>query len=947
MPQLAEPARHFLIPEVVQTSAMDCGPAALKSVLEGFGISVSYGRLREACQTDVDGTSIDTLEEVANQLGLDAMQMLVPIDHLLMDKSQSLPALVGVQQPNGLTHFAVIWSQHGPLVQVMDPGTGRRWPTRRSFLPEVFLFTYPFAPDEWREWASSAGFCNPLRLRLQNVAHKHPELEPAVERLLEKALADEGWFSLACLDAATRMTEDMITAEGLERGGQGYTILEDLFTQACQEQPEQYNTIPSFYWIVRPSNDGTRLLMQGALLIQFFGRREESAPAVLAEVAVPAEAGDGAGEAVPVEPGEAAQEPAEPGDTVQEPLSPELVAALNEPPPQPAREILQMVRADSVLSVALVVLALVVGAASLIFQELILRGITDPFWRGESADLRKLAVAAIGTLVVAYFFLERFTDRVVLRIARNLETRFRLRFLAKIPSLNDRYFQSRLISDMIHRIYNLRQIRLLPVMLSASLSFAGQLLFTLIGLIWLHVSGAPLAVLAVSSIVGTVLLVQPLLEDYDMRLRTHLGGLSRFYLDTLLGIIPIRTHGAEEAVRREHEGLVARWIQASNDFLHAYLLAFAAELLVSTGFAVVMVLNYLQSGGSRSGVLLYLFWVLTLPRIGRELIRLMLQYPMQRNLVLRLLEPIMAPEEPETIQRDQPDPQGAQSTAMGITITFDDVTVRASGHTILSDLNLELRAGEHLAIVGPSGAGKSSLVGILLGWHRPASGQVLVDGLPLDSERLHRLRRETVWVDPAVQLWNQSLLENLRYGNDTADETVNGLPLDEADLGPLLKRLPNSLQTVLGEGGGLVSGGEGQRVRLGRAIMRSRVRLVILDEPFRGLDRARRRDLLARAREHWSDATLIFISHDIDESQHFGRTLVIEDGRIVEDGDPTMLAAQPDSRYHQLLKADQRVREGMWSDATWKRLWLSEGRLTHRPHQNDSPAQSPELTNNE
>jgi len=62
--------RRRLVPEVIQASAMDCGPAALKSLMEGFGLPVSYGRLREACQTDVDGTSITTLEEVANSLGL-------------------------------------------------------------------------------------------------------------------------------------------------------------------------------------------------------------------------------------------------------------------------------------------------------------------------------------------------------------------------------------------------------------------------------------------------------------------------------------------------------------------------------------------------------------------------------------------------------------------------------------------------------------------------------------------------------------------------------------------------------------------------------------------------------------------------------------------------------------------------------------------------------------
>ena len=78
--------RRRIVPEVVQTSAMDCGPAALKCLLEGFGISVSYGRLREACQTDVDGTSLDTMEQVAVQLGLEAEQVMMPVDHLLLPR---------------------------------------------------------------------------------------------------------------------------------------------------------------------------------------------------------------------------------------------------------------------------------------------------------------------------------------------------------------------------------------------------------------------------------------------------------------------------------------------------------------------------------------------------------------------------------------------------------------------------------------------------------------------------------------------------------------------------------------------------------------------------------------------------------------------------------------------------------------------------------------------
>ena len=105
--------RRWLIPEVVQTSAMDCGPAALKALLNGFDLLVDYGQLRTACQTHVDGTSINTLEELACALGLDAEQVMVPEDHVL-EHSPVQPALVVVVGPNGATHFVALWRSIGP-----------------------------------------------------------------------------------------------------------------------------------------------------------------------------------------------------------------------------------------------------------------------------------------------------------------------------------------------------------------------------------------------------------------------------------------------------------------------------------------------------------------------------------------------------------------------------------------------------------------------------------------------------------------------------------------------------------------------------------------------------------------------------------------------------------------------------------------------------------------
>jgi ATP-binding cassette subfamily B protein len=259
---------------------------------------------------------------------------------------------------------------------------------------------------------------------------------------------------------------------------------------------------------------------------------------------------------------------------------------------------------------------------------------------------------------------------------------------------------------------------------------------------------------------------------------------------------------------------------------------------------------------------------------------------------------------------------------------MENVSVVAAGNVILQDVNLLVEPGHHLAIVGPSGAGKSSLAGLLLGWHRAANGNLLVDDRRLDADLLASIRQSTAWVDPAIQLWNRSFLDNLYYGTEAGQTGSLPQVLEQADLLNVLRKLPDGLQTPLGEAGGLVSGGEGQRVRLGRAMLRPDVRLVILDEPFRGLGREQRREMLLRARQLWRKATLLCITHDVSETLDFERVIVMANGRIVEDGIPAALAANPDSRYRVMLDAEEQVRQTLWSDEGWRRLRLANGRIT-------------------
>ncbi|MGH8557447.1 MAG: ATP-binding cassette domain-containing protein [Methylococcales bacterium] len=443
---------------------------------------------------------------------------------------------------------------------------------------------------------------------------------------------------------------------------------------------------------------------------------------------------------------------------------------------------------------------------------------------------------------------------------------------------------------MAERCHTAHSLRQLPELGARLIRLCFELALTALGLIWLDPAGAPLVLIAAGLAVAIPLSGQPLLNERDLRLRTHSGALSRFYLDALLAIIPVRVHGAESALRREPEGLLLEWTRAGLRLQQAAVLIEGLQSLLGYGLAAWILSAHLSRHGATGSLLLLVYWALNLPVLGEEIALIVRQYPLHRNTTLRLLEPLGAPEyeAPKNTggARELPPgihkPQGHSEVGVG----FQNLGVNAGGHSILNDIDLTVQAGCHVAVVGLSGAGKSTLVGLLLGWRRPSAGQLWVEGVPLDHYGLQRLRGETAWVDPAVQLWNRSLLDNLVYGMADPDSLPIGLAIETADLCDLLETCPQGLQTVLGEGGGLVSGGEGQRLRFGRAIARTEPRLVILDEPFRGLDRDRRARLLERPRQLWRRSTLFCITHDLRETLGFDEVVVIEGGRIIEKGSP-------------------------------------------------------------
>ena len=901
---------RWLVPEVVQTSATDCGPAALKCLLEGFGIPVSYGRLREACQTDVDGTSIDTMEKIAVQLGLEAEQIMVPPDYLLLEETKALPAIAVVELPTGMTHFVLVWRKHGPLVQAMDPAAGRRWLRRERLLATLHLHTQIAPLDVWREWATSEKFLKPLRRKLSDLGCASTQ----ALRFTERAAAENGWRPLSALEASVRTVESLVLSRSLKRGSEASNLVERLFEDSQATDPAKPAIIPSHFWSVEEAplaEDGSeQVYFRGAVMVHATRRRQEAVSKVMA---VPAQEESSAA------------------------ISPEIAAALQHPQTKPYVELFRLLKADGMLTPTCIATALLMASIGVMVEALLFRGLLDLAHKLGAPAQRMAMIGAVVLFVALLLLVEFPTASGLLHIGRKLEARLRIAFQEKVPLLGDRYFHSRLNSDMAARYHQIHHIRLLPELGGDLLRSMFELLFTGAGVVWLDPCAAPLVIVMVLVSIGLNLAMQPALAERDMRVQNHEGSLSCYYLDAFLGLVPLRAHRAEHAFRRRHEVQLGEWTRAAFSVERLVVWMEALQFFSGFGLAAWILIDYISRTGNFASVLLLAYWALNLPFIGQEIAQVAWQYPNLRNRTLRLLEPLSAPLDIERLDIEKEEDRAAapapamkeapsEATFTAASAVFENVSVRLAGHTVMEGIDLELPAGGHVAIVGPSGAGKSSLLGLLLGWYRPASGRILVDGAPLNGEILNELRAQIAWVDPAVQLWNRTLFENLLFGANPGSAPEPEL-LQSAELHELLKKLPAGLQTELGENGGLVSGGEGQRVRLGRAMHKQGVRLAILDEPFRGLDRQQRKDLMSRVREHWRDATLLCVTHDVGETLSFPRVLVVDCGRIVEDGSPEDLVRQPDSTYRKLLLAEEEVREGLWSTSNWQHLHLHDGQL--------------------
>ncbi len=253
-----------------------------------------------------------------------------------------------------------------------------------------------------------------------------------------------------------------------------------------------------------------------------------------------------------------------------------------------------------------------------------------------------------------------------------------------------------------------------------------------------------------------------------------------------------------------------------------------------------------------------------------------------------------------------PSAPGAQPPERPETLVFEGVHYTyADGTEALRGVDLRLLRGELAALVGPSGAGKSTLIALALRIFDPDQGEVRLGGIPLRELDLDAMREGVAISLQNTILFGESLRENLLLGSPEATEEELWAALEAAAAADIVRAQPEGLDALLGSGGVGLSGGEARRICLARALLRN-ADILIVDEPFGGLDRATALRLVETLRAAARDRIVLVVTHAVEHLEAFDRVVHLDRGRILGDGRHVDLLAG-DRQYSRLVGEAQEV----------------------------------------
>lgn len=375
---------------------------------------------------------------------------------------------------------------------------------------------------------------------------------------------------------------------------------------------------------------------------------------------------------------------------------------------------------------------------------------------------------------------------------------------------------------------------------------------------------------------------------------THLRGRYRQQLTGWLqGQAELSIFNASTRYREQMEQTEVNWHDAQRRQSELTALSQALMLLIG-GFAVIAML-WLAAGGvgdnTQPGALIALFVFCALAAF-EALAPVTGAFQHLGQVIasaLRLTQII--DQQPEVQFR-----QTAASVPEQVALSFENVTFiyHEQTQTALNAINLQVNAGEHIAILGRTGCGKSTLLQLITRAWDPQQGSILLNGQPLNSLDETTLRRTMSVVPQRVHLFSATLRDNLLLARpDASDEALSAV-LQQTGLGKLLE--DSGLNSWLGEGGRQLSGGELRRLGIARALLHD-APLMLLDEPTEGLDATTESQILDLLADLMREKTLLMVTHRLRGLARFNRIVVMDNGQIIEQGSHAELLSQQ-GRYY-------------------------------------------------
>jgi ATP-binding cassette, subfamily B, bacterial len=247
-------------------------------------------------------------------------------------------------------------------------------------------------------------------------------------------------------------------------------------------------------------------------------------------------------------------------------------------------------------------------------------------------------------------------------------------------------------------------------------------------------------------------------------------------------------------------------------------------------------------------------------------------------------------------------PEATPLVRRGASVKFEQIQFRyGEGQQIFEDLNLSFMPGERVGLVGPSGAGKSTVFALLQRFYDVQVGRVLIDGQDISRVTQESLRDAIGVVPQDISLFHRSVMENIRYGRpDASDEEVHEAAI--AARCDFIEGLPNGMRTLVGERGVKLSGGQRQRIAIARAFLKN-APLLLLDEATSALDGESEEAIREALGRLMSGRTVIAIAHRLSTVRSFDRVVVMQLGKVVQDGPPDHLVLR-EGLYRQLVQRE-------------------------------------------